>query len=46
MKKGYIKEVLKENPNLNISLRTLYHADLNGYELTLPMIEGDLSYLK
>jgi hypothetical protein len=46
MKKGYIKEVLKENPNLNISLRTIYHADLNGYELTLPMIEGDLSYLK
>ena len=45
MKKGYIKEVLKENPNLNISLRTIYHTDLNGYELTLPMIEGDLSYL-
>jgi hypothetical protein len=46
MKKGYIKKVLKENPNLNISLRTIYHNETNGYEITLPMIEGDLSYLE
>jgi co-chaperonin GroES (HSP10) len=46
MKKGYIKQVLRENPILNISLRTIYHNETNGYEITLPMIEGDLSYLE
>lgn len=45
-KKGYIKQDLRENPELKISLRAIYHRDINSYELTHPMIEGDLSYLE
>jgi hypothetical protein len=45
IKKGYIKQILKENPELKISLRSIYHKDIESYEITLPNIEGDLSYL-
>ena len=46
MKKGYIRQILIENPDLKICLRTLYHKDLGSYEITHPNIEGDLSYLE
>ena len=46
MKKGFVKKVLKEQPNLNISLRTIYHHDQDMYELTHPTIDGNLSYLE
>ena len=46
MKKGYIKKVLEGNPELKICFRTIYHKDLNSYEITHPNIEGDLSYLE
>jgi len=46
MKKGFVKKVLKAEPNLNISLRTIYHYEQDIYELTHPTIEGDLSYLE
>lgn len=46
MKKGYIKEILIENPELKISLRSIYHKDIQSYEITHPNIEGDLSYLE
>ena len=46
MKKGYVKEVLEESPLLNICFRSIYHKDINSYEITLPYIEGDLSYLE
>jgi hypothetical protein len=45
IKKGYIRQNLKDNPKLNISLRTIYHKDINSYEITHPNIEGDLYYL-
>jgi len=46
MKKGYIRQILIENPDLKICLRTLYHKDLGSYEITHPNIEGDISYLE
>jgi hypothetical protein len=46
IKKGYIKQILIENPELKISLRSIYHKDIESYEITLPNIEGDLSYLE
>jgi hypothetical protein len=46
IKKGYIKEILIENPELKISLRSIYHKDIQSYEITHPNIEGDLSYLE
>jgi len=46
MKKGYVRKVLEENPELKLCIRTLYHSNINSYELTHPMIEGDLSYLE
>lgn len=46
MKKGFVKKVLKTEPKLNISLRTIYYHDQDMYELTHPTIEGDLSYLE
>lgn len=45
IKKGYIRQILIENPELKISLRSIYHKDLKSYEITFPNIEGDLSYL-
>jgi hypothetical protein len=46
MKKGYVRKILEESPELKICFRTLYHNDINSYEITHPMIEGDLSYLE
>ena len=46
MKKGYVRKVLEENPELKLCFRTLYHSNINSYELTHPMIEGNLSYLE
>ena len=46
MKKGYVRKVLEENPELKICFRSLYHSNINSYEITHPMIEGDLSYLE
>jgi hypothetical protein len=46
IKKGYIKQILIENPELKISLRSIYHKDIDSYEITLPNIEGNLSYLE
>lgn len=46
MKRGFVKKVLKTEPNLNISLRTIYHYEQDIYELTHPTIEGDLCYLE
>ena len=46
MKKGYIRQILIENPELKISLRSIYHKDIQSYEITHPNIEGDLSYLE
>jgi hypothetical protein len=45
IQKGYVKQILIENPELKISLRTIYHKDIESYEITHPNIEGDLSYL-
>jgi hypothetical protein len=45
-KKGYVKQVLIENPELKISLRSIYHIDIDSYEITHPNIEGDLSFLE
>ena len=46
IKKGYVRQILIENPELKISLRSIYHKDIDSYEITLPNIEGDLSYLE
>jgi hypothetical protein len=46
LKKGYVKHILNLDPILNISLRTIYDSERNSYQLTLPAIEGDLSYLE
>lgn len=45
IKKGYVRQILKNNPELKISLRSIYNKDINSYEITHPNIEGDLSYL-
>jgi hypothetical protein len=46
IKKGYVKQILNENPELKICLRSIYHKDIQSYEITHPNIEGDLSYLE